>query len=655
MMGKNRKPAFIVFLLTTFFFRWAVDLYAQDIIIPIEQITISGYAKSSQSGSFQSIRIDSLQKGRYAISDLATLLKSETNINVTQYGGEGSLSSIRLRGSGPSHTQVNWNGIPINSPTTGSIDLSLVSSLMADEVELIYGASGSLFGSGTFGGSLNLINKPDWNNRLSFMIFGEAGSWNHYKTGVGVRTGNDSWQYHAGGYLQSSRNNYTYRNTFMPGSPVERRTNDTLKTSGFQQHLFLRLPRSWSVQAGMWLQDRDKDLPAAMSSGYGNPANQQDQSFRLFTRISKIWKKSVLEIVGSRFADSLLYTEYARTTNQAFRQSGLYSGSSSAGLSGRWYPSNTLTFEAGSEVESQKARGSSFTGIMTEYRGAAFGSARYKTEHLTFMTGLRQVLLSGSQTRTLYSLSARYEVPGINLLIRGQASNKFRLPTLNERFWQPGGNPSLLPETGTGVESGLEWGQKSESGSEIQLSTTFFFQDIHNWVQWVPSGTYWSPENIRFVRCQGFEASGNYSGKIGAVRATINSTYSFTESLDMNILSDNTRLAGQIPYVPRHQVQSRFSLAFRGFEGFLSYRFTGSRYTTDDHDPWLMLKPIHIADFSMSHKLFLKENEVLISFRVNNLLNHSYQLIRAYPAPGRSFLLSMNYMFNQKSKIYADN
>ncbi len=654
-MVNSKKPAIVVFLLTTFFFSRFVLLYPQEVVIPLEQVTISAYAKSSHLSSFQSIRLDSLQKGRFAVSDLATLLKSETNINITQYGGEGSLSSIRLRGSGPSHTQVNWNGIPVNSPTTGTIDLSLVSSLMADEVDLIYGASGSLFGSGTFGGSLNLINKPDWNNRLGIMVFGEAGSWNHYKSGVSVRTGRDNWQYHAGGYLQSSQNNYSYRNNFLPGNPIERRANDTLRSSGFQQHLFLKLPGNWTVQAGMWLQNRDKDLPASMSAGNGNIANQQDRSLRLFTRVSKTWKRSVLEIVGSRFVDSLLFTEYARGKDQALRQSGLLSGISSAGLSGRWYPSNLLTFEAGTEMESHKAQGSSFQGVMTEYRGALFGSARYKSEHLTLMTGLRQVLFSGSQTRTLYSLTARYEVPGINLALKGQVSNKFRLPTLNERFWQPGGNPTLLPETGTGLESGLEWGIKRTAGSGIQIATTFFLQNIHNWVQWVPTGTYWSPENIRFVRCQGFEASGIYTDKIGTALATLKTTYSYTESLDMNFVSDDTRIAGQIPYVPRHQVQSRLSLAIRGFEGFLSYRFTGSRYTTDDHDPWLMLKPMHIADFGLSDRLFLKEHEVLISFRIHNLLNNSYQLIRAYPAPGRSFFISINYMFNQKPKMNAIN
>ena len=34
-------------------------------------------------------------------------------------------------------------------------------------------------------------------------------------------------------------------------------------------------------------------------------------------------------------------------------------------------------------------------------------------------------------------------------------ARSYRAPTLNERYWVPGGNPALLPEAGWGSEAGL--------------------------------------------------------------------------------------------------------------------------------------------------------------------------------------------------------
>jgi hypothetical protein len=81
---------------------------------------------------------------------------------------------LTLHGTGSNHTQVSWNGIPLNSPTSGQVDLS---PFQAASCSLLKSLTEHLdpFLKCTFGGVVNLMNEPDWNNRLMSYSF-NAGS-----------------------------------------------------------------------------------------------------------------------------------------------------------------------------------------------------------------------------------------------------------------------------------------------------------------------------------------------------------------------------------------------------------------------------------------------------------------------------------------------
>ncbi|MFO7617684.1 MAG: TonB-dependent receptor plug domain-containing protein, partial [Bacteroidales bacterium] len=199
---------------TVLFFALATSLgarvKAQEITISLQEISITGSKKSLYSTNHQLFVVDSAVLARHPGSDLTDLLTGQTNLNITRYGGHGSLSSIRLRGTAPAHTQINWNGIPLNSPTTGMMDLGLVPGGMTGRVEVVSGAAGALFGNGTFGGAINLENRADWSNRFSMRGFTETGSWNHRVAGLSVQTGGQRVQYHLDGAAQSSPNTYPF-------------------------------------------------------------------------------------------------------------------------------------------------------------------------------------------------------------------------------------------------------------------------------------------------------------------------------------------------------------------------------------------------------------------------------------------------------------
>ena len=60
-------------------------------------------------------------------------------VDGTLGGARATLSTVAFRGTGPSHTQVVWNGMRINSPMLGMTDFSMIPSYFVDDAQLLHG------------------------------------------------------------------------------------------------------------------------------------------------------------------------------------------------------------------------------------------------------------------------------------------------------------------------------------------------------------------------------------------------------------------------------------------------------------------------------------------------------------------------------------
>ena len=148
---------FTKYAITSLLFIYACNLYGMKIdTISIPEVKVVKSRTSFYKDDQKVLFIDSVLIARTFSSNLDELISKSGAINVYGYGGTGSLSSISLRGTGSAHTNVMWNGFPINSITTGTVDLSLIPASFFNNIRLVYGSSGSLYGSGAFGGSIEL-------------------------------------------------------------------------------------------------------------------------------------------------------------------------------------------------------------------------------------------------------------------------------------------------------------------------------------------------------------------------------------------------------------------------------------------------------------------------------------------------------------------
>ncbi len=115
--------------------------------------------KQSEEISFQeNLQKDStfqLISANFSLAD--RLAMNGTSIFIKNYGS--GLSSLSLRGTSASHTQIFWNEIPLQSPMLGQLDLSILPSFFLDELTLNLGNESLKNGAGGFGGALRLDSK----------------------------------------------------------------------------------------------------------------------------------------------------------------------------------------------------------------------------------------------------------------------------------------------------------------------------------------------------------------------------------------------------------------------------------------------------------------------------------------------------------------
>ena len=88
----------------------------------------------------QKTRLDSVALKENIALSMADVLTFNSSVFVKSYG-RATLSTVSFRGTSPSHTQVTWNGMQINSPMMGMTDFSTIPSFFIDKAELMHGSS----------------------------------------------------------------------------------------------------------------------------------------------------------------------------------------------------------------------------------------------------------------------------------------------------------------------------------------------------------------------------------------------------------------------------------------------------------------------------------------------------------------------------------
>ncbi len=606
-----------------------------DSLFSIPGVVISASRNDHFSNDTRSEDFDSSDLSDFRGESIARFLSAKTALNLKNYGAGGAASTVSLRGTSSSHLQVNWNGFPVNSVTLGSCDFSMLPAGGFDNISVIHGASGSLYGSGTFGGAVNLVNQTEPGKALNGEVTIGYQSLNALSGSLAFHAGTErmAWKMHSWGTL--SENKFRYFDYIRQEERVQ--TDGGWKDAGMIQSLAFSINSTSSIETGIWYQVKSYSIPSRIGST--SYETQKDSTLRLYAAYKTSGNRWSLKFKNALFSSRQAYRQ---KTDPADDQYSVISDISSLQLFSdvnfRYYIRKQFSIDAGLTGTFTSASVSSYGGEKEEKGLAAFTGIKYSSGGITLLASLREEWSNTYNSGLLPSAGLSWNVVPGTVEIKANISRKFRKPTFNDLFWQPGGNPGLKPESGTSVDAGTELLLSENEHHSLKAETGFYYSVISNMIAWVPSGTFWAPQNHQVVNTKGADAGLIYDGSTGSLKYGSKINLMFNRAVSS---ADGEDTVEKILYSPFLTAFWELSLSYGLFDFSVRNHFASGRLYDRTHT----LDPYYTADIQAGLQVPAGNGKAGISLIAYNVTGATYELIRLYPMPGPWLSLKLSYKF----------
>jgi vitamin B12 transporter len=596
----------------------------------LKEVVVKSWPEEKYLAGAELVELDSSLMKREVSRHLGEVLSLQMPIYFRNYGS-GMLSSISMRGTSPQHTSVLWNGISINSFSLGQADFSILPAVAFDQVKVHAGAGSARFGSGAIGGTV-LLNSDASVTNNAIKLSQEVGSFGRYFTSINGAWKADRWSGKTKLYRLQSENDFPILAT------GERQSHAAFNQVGLLQDLEYRWSTSKSLSVHYWVHRADRQIQPSIGQFNSND-NQQDQAHRAVVRFQSGSRLGFFTALGGYVNDEIIYngapSHVARWILGAKHEFTF--------AKFRWQAGADWNHIIGDVREYQNGH------IVEERFDLTTSIQRNISKRISLALHLRQPIVSGFLVPFLPYVGADYLIIKkihTELKVRGSLSKNYRVPTLNDRYWQNAGDIGLLPETTHAGEVGLNLKVK-----DVEIASTVFAQKVDEWIQWVPDekGNY-RPKNIKQVVAQGFEVKLKTQQRRGNVSFVSGVAYQFTKSTTQKApANENYVIDKQLIYTPQHTASAFGQLMLKTFSTDFSAQYSGLRFTTSDNSDAYALPAFILFNMSVSKYWHVKQHRFDASFSVKNILSTDYQMYQGRAMPGRNYNFQLSYQIKTKS------
>jgi len=619
--------------------------------------------------SLKVFKVDSLQLIESVNSDLGMLLTEYTPVFVKSEG-RGALATVSFRGTATSHTNVLWNGISLQSPMLGQVDFSTIPAYLSDNIELFAGPSSIKTTSGALGGSINLENKPDWNNKFSVKFIQNIGSFSTFGDFLQFKIGNKKLQTNTKFLYNYSKNDFTFTNKniadidFQTGNyiyPVQKNNNAKYENFSLLQDYYVRISNNKSISLKYWYQNYQRSLPRLNTfegDDYSNINIESNRNFKAVVAYQYFKNKFNIDVNSAFSFENLGYMFQNYVSGL-----GYFFISNSLNTSKSIYNNIDCSYKLSKTTNMEISYNFNYYNVSSIEYVKNEGYKAKRLEHLFFVMLNKQISNKISTTFILRKnfidektvpfipfFGLEYIVSQKNKLsLNSTLSKNYKSPSLNDLYWQPGGNANLKPEDAVSADFSVKYEPEFKK-IDLKTNLTYFYNNVKNWIIWLPSVKgYWEPFNIQNVVSSGVELSVKIKLKLNNFLVNIGGNYSYTKSLNYG----DTAIWGaeaygkQLIYIPVHSGNFFADLRFKKyFLGYLNNSYS-ERYTSYSNSlskrdwlyPYYMNNMYFGKDFNFRKFTFSSE------FKIYNLFNEEYRSVLGRPMPKRNYLLTISLKF----------
>jgi vitamin B12 transporter len=552
-----------------------------------------------------------------------------------------------IRGGRNRQTAIYIDGIPVTDASGINLeyDLRLISVDQVEKIEVMKGASSTLYGTGAATGVINITLKKSSQKKLSGRVFSHIGTQNTTET----------TKY----YPEDLNQGFSIDGTILPEFSYMTAVNHS-KTMGmseasgdqFEPDVFSR----WNVMQKIGYKLRP-DVRLDVFGNYDRIQNTFDNSFDGVsvnaddsnnTSLSEQYRVGMLSkytFAQGEFALNAGASSIERVINQTNTWTGTVDQFNYFGRNvsvdgfAKYKFTSQLFLVSGVQYQfldmaqvdqsTDLRRTDSKFNLLDPYFTVVYNSVK----GLNINMGSRLNIHSEYGNQVLYTLNPSYAFSSIPLKVMGSYSTAYITPTLYQ-LYGPYGNLLLTPEKNATAELGFE---SKFFSNACTLNAVGFYRAESNTI-----GFYYNPdtsESFYINTNQNYNARGlETSLRYQLTKAMqLSGNYSFTQ-VDQAV----NRL------IPKHKVNLDYTYQFKKLTLNGSYQYVDQRadayYDSNSFATTTVELPAYQL-FNANVSYFILPKQLQFFASISNIFDEKFQEVIGYSARGRNTKLGLTFLF----------
>jgi iron complex outermembrane receptor protein len=447
-----------------------------------------------------------------------------------------------------------------------------------------------------------------------------------------------SSRYYIRTIINASRANNNFPYSTDRGEEKEM-ANAASNMLGLHSHFAMKIKEQNQLDLFIWYQESDREIPPTTTMA-ASEAYQVDRALRSSLQWKTYFKKGVLNLKTAWLSEYENYTDPMPGINSLININTIFAESEF-----KWRLYRHANMDAGISYTSEFADIAAY-GEDKQRQGAAVFvnySQYIPAIKWRFLAGARQEI--SDNTLAPFTPSVGLEGPVIGILSQKlNLSRNYRLPTLNELYWRPGGNPDIKAEESWNAELSLLFDFfKNTENTGMNFILTGYSSYVDNFILWQPVDMFWAADNIQEVWSRGVESSFSVMQALNNSHLEARISYTYSKSTNEAVNSVSRNKGKQIIYTPLHNAGGFLKFTVKTWQAAVWGNYTGKSYITTDNSE--ELPGVFLMDMALRKQFILKQFTWQLVFRVNNIFNKDHQLVAYRPMPGRNYQLTLRLTF----------